>query len=94
MEQSQFDINISFKQLESLHPDLFTPEQQSFIANAINSLDIPTQQSRFDISALLLSEIGLGRSAVAGILLSPTTTLPDYSEKQVEQLFGQSTGRS
>jgi len=91
MEQSQFDINISFKQLESLHPDLFTPEQQSFIVNAINSLDIPTQQSRFDISALLLSEIGLGRSAVAGILLSPTTNLPDYSEKQVEQLFGQST---
>lgn len=91
MEQSQFDINVSFKQLESLHPDLFTPEQQSFIANAINSLDIPTQQSRFDISALLLSEIGLGRSAVAGILLPPTTTLPDYSEKQVEQLFGQST---
>ncbi len=91
MEQSLFDINASFRQLESLHTDLFTPEQQEFIIRALLPLDTTLVQSRFDVAVLLLSEIGLGRSAVAGILLAPTTTLPDYSEKQVEQQLGKST---
>ena len=76
-----------FSELEVLHPELFTPEQQDFINDKLADTDSEIVSSRFEIAKLLLSEIGLGRSAVASILLVITAKDDTYSEKQIEQVF-------
>ena len=76
-----------FEQLNQLHEDLFTQEQLQFLSGKLEVCTEETINRQFEIARLLLSEIGLGRTAVASILLSATTQTKEFSDKEIEKVF-------
>ncbi len=90
MKEEKIDFTYHFDKLETLHPDIFTGQQRYFLSDMLGKSDSSVVKSRFEIAELLLSEIGLGRSAAASVLLIAATGSETYSAKQVEQVFDQS----
>ena len=84
------NMTIYFDRLEALHPDLFTTQQRDFLSCLLKQSDSEVVKSRFEIAELLLSEIGLGRSAAASVLLIAAADSETYSTKRIEQVFDQS----